>query len=147
MKGLENEKVFGVKLEGIQYRERIGVYGIVLNEEGYIAVIRTPRGYFLPGGGIEANENHEQCIKREFKEEIGYDINVKRFIGKASAYRYAEGLKDYYHMTGFYYIVELMDKIAEPIEEDHELLWMKPKETSEALYLEHQAWAIEEILE
>lgn len=144
MEKSENEKIFGTKLEGIQYKERAGVYGVALNEEGNIAVIKTHRGYFLPGGGIETDENHEQCIKREFKEEIGYDINVKQFIGKASSYRYAEGLKGYYHMVGFYYIVELMDKIADPIEEDHELLWMNPKETSESLYLEHQAWAIKE---
>ena len=91
----ENEKIFGEKIEGIEYKDRAGAYGVAFNEDGYIAVIRTPRGYFLPGGGIEAGENQEECIIREFKEETGYDIEVKQFIGKASTYWFAEGLKDY----------------------------------------------------
>jgi len=143
---VENEKVFGEKLEGIVYKERAGAYGVVFNEEGCIAVIKTPRGYFLPGGGIEAEENQKECIIREFKEETGYDIEVKQFIGKASTYRFAEGLKDYYHLIGLHYIVDLKEQIAIQIEEDHELLWMEAKECSESLYLEHQAWAVKEIL-
>ena len=142
----ENEKIFGEKIEGIEYKDRAGAYGVAFNEDGYIAVIKTPRGYFLPGGGIEAEESYEECIAREFKEETGYDIAVKQFIGKASTYRFAEGLKDYYQLIGYHYIVELKEQIALPIEEDHEFLWMEPIECSESLYLEHQAWAVREVL-
>ena len=44
------------KIEGIQYKERAGVYGIAFNGEWHIALVNTPRGYSLPGGGIEAGE-------------------------------------------------------------------------------------------
>jgi 8-oxo-dGTP diphosphatase len=57
------EKIFGEKIEGIQYKERAGVYGIAFNGEWHIALVNTPRGYSLPGGGIEPGESHEECIK------------------------------------------------------------------------------------
>jgi 8-oxo-dGTP diphosphatase len=99
----------------------------------------------LPGGGIEAEEKQEECITREFKEETGYDIEVKQFIGQASSYRFCEGLNGYRHLIGFFYIVDLKAQTAIPIEED-ELLWMELIECSKALYLEHQAWAVKEAL-
>ena len=34
--------------------KREAAYGILFNTKDEIAVIHTPRGYFLPGGGIEA---------------------------------------------------------------------------------------------
>ena len=70
--------IFGEKLEGIEYTDRIGVYGIVFNNEGKIALIMTPGGYFLPGGGIENTESHRMCLHREFMEETGY----KSFLWK-----------------------------------------------------------------
>jgi len=146
MEKSKDEIVFGEKLEGIEYKERAGAYGVAFNEEGNIAVIKTARGYFLPGGGIEAGESNEECIIREFKEETGYDIEVKQYIGKASLYGYAVGLKGYYNLIGFHYIVELKGKTAEPIEEDHELLWMEAEKCPDALKLEHQAWAVKEVL-
>ena len=142
----ENEMIFGEKLEGIEYKERAGAYGVAFNEEGKVAVIKTHRGYFLPGGGIEEGENHEECIIREFKEETGFEVEVKQFIGKASNYRFAVGLNGYYHLIGFNYLVQLKERTAEPIEEDHELLWMEPKECADSMYLEHQAWAVKEAL-
>ncbi|GEM_PF-5277351 len=73
-----NEITFGEKLKNTTYFERKAVYGIVF-DEGKIAAVKTPKGYFLPGGGIERNENHTQCLEREFMEETGYEIEVGRY--------------------------------------------------------------------
>jgi 8-oxo-dGTP diphosphatase len=56
----EDEKTFGEKLENVNYIERIGIYGIFINDEGKIATIKTPTGYFLPGGGIDEGESRKQ---------------------------------------------------------------------------------------
>jgi len=53
-----------------QYTKRPGAYGIIENDDGLIAVIKTKTGYFLPGGGIEENESPEECLARECLEEI-----------------------------------------------------------------------------
>ena len=61
--------VFGSRMAGYPYIERPSAYAIVRNESGCFALMRTPRGFYLPGGGIEASETPEQAIKREAMEE------------------------------------------------------------------------------
>ena len=40
------------------------------DQKDKIAIIETGDGkYFLPGGGIENTETHEECMKREALEE------------------------------------------------------------------------------
>lgn len=36
--------------------------------------------YVFPGGGIEEGETKEACIKRECKEELGIDIEIKKYV-------------------------------------------------------------------
>ena len=35
------------------------------NTSGYLAVVRTPQGFYLPGGGVEAGESPKKAIERE----------------------------------------------------------------------------------
>ena len=62
-------KVFGVK-EKAEYVDRKGAYLIPVHNNK-IGVIKTDKGYFLLGGGLDKNESHEDCIKRECIEETG----------------------------------------------------------------------------
>lgn len=139
------EKIFGEKLEGVEYKERNAVYGIAVDNAGKIATIKTPTGYFLPGGGVENIETLEECVKREFHEEIGYKIEIQRFIGCASLYHITKTKQNVYGI-GHFYLVSLMDKCLEPIEEDHILVWLEPNVCMNALFLEHQAWAVSKVL-
>ncbi|HEY8890342.1 MAG TPA: NUDIX domain-containing protein [Clostridium sp.] len=141
----EYGKVFGEKLNGVNYIDRAGVYGIAINDEDKIATIKTPTGYFLPGGGIENGETHKECLEREFIEETGYEISIENYIGKASLYHISKA-NQYLHGIGYFYIVNLKCKTNEKIEEDHELLWIEIGECIKCLFLEHQAWAVAEAL-
>ncbi len=136
-----DENIFGEKLDNVEYADRIGIYGIAFNKEGKIATIKTARGYFLPGGGIEDNENHSQCLEREFIEETGYKIEVGRYIGKSSLYHISR-TNQYLNGIGHFYFVSLKDKKCNKIEVDHELLWLESAYCIENLFLEHQAWAV-----
>ena len=89
---IENEKIFGERLANETYVVRQGVYGVVFNTEGKVAVIKNKFGHFLPGGGIEEGENFEECLRREFLEEIGYSIKIKKFIGKHLSTIFQKGL-------------------------------------------------------
>lgn len=140
-----NDIIFGEKLEDVEYFERPAVYGIVFNSDGKIATIKTPRGYFLPGGGIEKNENHKQCLEREFMEETGYEIDFGNYIGKSSLYHKSKSNR-YIFSIGFFYYAELKNKKNNGIEEDHELVWLEPNECINNLNLEHQSWAVTKAL-
>jgi 8-oxo-dGTP diphosphatase len=140
------EIVFGEKLEGIEYIDRAAVYGIAFDNKGRVAAVKTPVSYFLPGGGIEKEETHEECIKREFMEETGYSIEVDKYIGKASLYHISK--KGYYmHGIGYFYTVNLKCGTDGKKEEDHELLWLEPSDCISKLFLRHQAWAVSKTLD
>jgi 8-oxo-dGTP diphosphatase len=142
---MSHKIIFGNKLENTEYRERIAVYGVAKNDEDEMAVIKTPGGYFLPGGGVENSETHKECLKREFIEETGYDIEIGEYIGNASLYHISK-TGQYMYGDGHFYFVKLKCKITEAIEEDHKMMWMEPYECMKNLRLEHQAWAISKVL-
>ena len=77
-------KIFGTK-EDASYLDREGAY-IVPIKDDKIGVIKTPKGYFLLGGGIDKGESHKDAIKRECLEETGYTVNIKQKLCSAEAY-------------------------------------------------------------
>ena len=136
--------VFGEKLSTVNYSERVAVYGVAIND-GRVATVKTKVGYFLPGGGIEKDENHRECLKREFIEEIGYKIEIGRYIGNASLYHKTK-TGEYKKGIGHFYIVNLTYDTKNKIEEDHDLIWLDINECCKNLFLEHQVWAVLEAL-
>ncbi|MDP4147637.1 MAG: NUDIX domain-containing protein, partial [Bacillota bacterium] len=123
-------------------------YSLIFNsQKDKIAIIQTSDGkYFLPGGGIENNENHQECLKREALEEMGMSIKVGPFVGYARRYFYSTNEYKYYLSKGYFYLCDMGRKISNPIEEDHLLKWIEPLEAIENLFHEHQSWAVNEAL-
>jgi len=140
------EKTFGVRLENKQYRNREGVYAIIFNNDNKVATVKTLNGNFLIGGGIENEETHQECLKRECLEETGFNIDIKEFICKADTYKYADLLNCYFHPIGYFYFAELKDKVEEPKETDHQFEWISIEELKDKMYLEHQRWAINQTI-
>ena len=68
-----------------------------------IAIIEKGEHYFLPGGGMEGTETKEACLHRELLEELGWAIEIDRYIGNAARYFYAEKEDTYYLNDGFFY--------------------------------------------
>ena len=136
--------IFGEKISRVNYGERVAVYGIAINDRK-VATVKTKAGYFLPGGGIEKDENHSECLKREFIEETGYEIEIGRYIGNASIYHKTK-TGEYKKGIGHFYIVNLTYDTKNKIEEDHDLIWLDINECSKKFFFEHQAWAVLEAL-
>ena len=92
-------KVFGVK-EDAEYFDREGAYIIPVrgNKAG---VVRTPKGYFLLGGGLENDESHIACIERECMEEAGYAVSVSRKICSAETYCFHETIGFFHPVKEF----------------------------------------------
>jgi 8-oxo-dGTP diphosphatase len=139
--------IFGEK-EDKEYTLRQAVYGVMFSEQNdKIAVVRTERGnYFLPGGGLEDNETHEECLKREALEEIGMAIEVGPYIGSAQQYFSSpDGKEAFLHEGHFYFCFEI-NLLDIPSEEDHFLEWMDPAKATKCFFHQHQSWAIKEAL-
>lgn len=62
---------------------RTGADAAVFDEQG--RVLLQCRSDFkvwgLPGGSVEVGEKVEQAVRREVKEETGYDVEVVRLVG------------------------------------------------------------------
>ncbi|MCG8397596.1 NUDIX domain-containing protein [Bacillus atrophaeus] len=139
-------KVFGLKKEEAVYEPRTGVYAVIFHPSlDQVGLIRTDCGkLFLPGGGIEGQETHEQCLEREAREEMGSAISVGAYIGSAKRYFYSTKEHKDSLSIGHFYICKKGEKICEPTEEDHHYEWVPSEDAIGGLFHEHQSWAVRE---
>lgn len=137
-------KVFGVR-EDANYMDRQGAY-IIPFKDGKVGVVKAPKGYFLLGGGLNENEGHEECIKRECLEETGYSVLVSKKLCSAETYTKHSSL-GYFHPIQHYYLGEIIEKIKAPIEKDHTFLWLDIDEAIENMHSKMQSWAIEKAIQ
>lgn len=136
-------KIFEEKMENLNYINIPSVYSVILNDaKDKVLTVRNGKGhYFLPGGGLEENESHEEGIEREMLEETGYNISINSYIGKAKMY-FTSSNKEPLLNDGHFYSVKLLDKICEPIEDDHIMHWIPIDSVKDYLFHKHHIWAV-----
>lgn len=84
------------------YRTLIAARGILLDENGYIALLYVSKEnyYKLPGGELKSGETFEEAFIRECKEETGCLIEISDFLGTIE-----EDIKDdNIHKVSYLYI-------------------------------------------
>jgi 8-oxo-dGTP diphosphatase len=129
------------------YRVRHGAYGIAL--KGSEVLIETAKfGLFLPGGGVEAGESHEEALRREFIEETGYELAAHEFIGSSRQFSEVVDRGLFYERVGHFFIVELGAKGEPSYADGHEypVSWMPIDSVRGALHLPFQEWGLAEAL-
>ncbi len=141
MEIIEMHKIFGIN-EGGEYVHRKGAYLIPVKDDR-IGIVRTPKGYFLLGGGIDNGETDTLCIMRECMEEIGYSVLIKKKICSAESY-VKHPVIGYFHPIQTYYLGELVEQKQAPMESDHKLIWMDYDSIRGRMFLEMQNWALEQ---
>ena len=141
------KEIFGNKVQNVDYQIRKGAYAIVLDESGeHVLTVHNGRGlHFLPGGGMEKNEDAYQCIEREMIEETGFKAEVGTYIGTAYFY-FISSKGEYLLSDGYFYTARLLNKVQEPIEENHFLKWVSLSEMDKLFFYEHQVWAVRKAL-
>jgi len=86
----------------------VRVYGLFI-EEGKVLVTDEIRGGTkmtkFPGGGLEFNESFEECLYREFMEELDQPINVGAYFYH-NQFVQPSAFKANERLISFYYLVE-----------------------------------------
>lgn len=135
---------FGKRVPGKVYVDRPGAYAVIVNERGDVALIRFPQGYFLPGGGIDPNEDALAALAREVREETGHEVQVVRELGWASQLLVVRHDELHLNKVGRFFVARLGPKTQAPQESDHSLEWLPMAEAKKRLRHEFQVWALEQ---
>ncbi len=70
------------------FKKRTTVKAVVIDDNGRYGFVTSPRHgfYLLAGGGAESNKLEEE-IRRECNEEINFEVEVQKEIGRIHEYR------------------------------------------------------------
>ncbi len=97
----------------------VRVYGIYINPAGEVLVTDEYQlGTFMtkfPGGGMEEGEGPLDCLKREFREEMGKDIRVLRHFYTTDFYQSTFLLPVPGQLLSIYYLVDIQDAQSLPV--------------------------------
>ncbi len=99
-----------IEIEKQNYRFKYRVSGILIKNDRVLCVrINNNKFFCLPGGHVELNEDTIDAIIREFKEETGIDVYVKRLLYVVENFFDSNNVKC--HELGFYYLLDTKDNI------------------------------------
>jgi 8-oxo-dGTP diphosphatase len=133
--------VFGTREEGQVYVRRPSAYALVRNSLGDWAIVRTPQGCYLPGGGMEPDETPQQTVIREAQEECGFILKPGATTGRAIQFVYSTEEREYFEKICEFMDADVVGTVA-PTEQDHELLWLTADQALDILHHEAHRWAV-----
>lgn len=143
-------QVFGTKQAQTSYLVRKGAYVIIFknDDKKEIGLIRAHGNqYFLPGGGIRANESKINTLKREMLEETGYLLKNVQYLCRAqNNFMATLPVKQPMTSDGFFYTGQLAKKVQTPTEKDNHFEWVKVEKCEKLLFHIHQLYAVQQVL-
>ena len=96
----------------------VRVYGILINEKNQVLVsdeyIRGGMYTKFPGGGLEVGEGTRDCLKREFMEEMGLDVEIGEHIYTTDFYQQS-AFNNAHQILSIYYYARALEPIRVPL--------------------------------
>ena len=98
----------------------VRVYGILTGKNKEVLVSdELIRGSYItkfPGGGLEFGEGTRDCLKREFKEEMNLNVEIKEHIYTTDYFQMSAFNPDH-QIISIYYFVKALEDITVPLRE------------------------------
>lgn len=118
-------------------RLRLGARGIVIREDGKIAIFNksNKNEYKLPGGGLEGEEEPEEAFKREVLEETGCEVEIIDTLGTTEEYKSLNNFKQisYVYIGKVLKDTKQLNVTEKEKNEGAKLLWETPKKALELI--------------
>ena len=87
----------------------------------------------LPGGGIDPGESPLRALYREVMEEIGWRIARPRRLGAFRRFAFMPEYDLWAEKLCHVYVAHPVRSVADPVEPDHETMWLSAGEAINAL--------------
>jgi len=100
-----HRKKYSVSVDKLSFRP--AVYGIIIQNN---KVLLSPQwdGYDFPGGGVELGEPIKSALKREVKEETGFDVKAKQLVAcENDFFKFTFKREEYAHSILIYYLCQI----------------------------------------
>jgi len=136
--------VFGTARGILPHVVRPSAYVIVTNADGHLAIVRTPRGNYLPGGGQEPGESPTTTAVREAREECGLHIRVSPWRTCAIEHVDVPDEGAHFEKRSIFCEGVLISHTALPHEADHALSWLALPDAVASLSPLSHRWAVTE---
>ena len=138
---------FGTPGEGLTYRDRRAAFGVAENGLGQIALAQVTKPgkapYFdLPGGAVDGDETEAEAVAREFGEETGLVVQAGSLIETVSQHFLKSDGEPVRNYGGIYVVKVTGEASGLKIEDDHQLVWLDPRDAVVALRHDAHAWAV-----
>ena len=98
--------------------------------------------YDLPGGALDSGEDDGQALVREFGEETGLIVRPGPLITRAGQYVVKKSGRRVNNRSAIMVAEVAGRKPALKIEDDHQLVWLRPEDALRRLRHESHAWAV-----
>ena len=103
----------------INYKIRIGVYGIIFIGNAILLTDQDKDEIQLPGGGVNHGEHKNHALVREVREETGWKINPIKHIGAYQRFVFMPEYEIWAHKICHIYFCKGVYQISEPLEKGH----------------------------
>lgn len=124
---------------GVPYRDRLGVYAVVVRE-GRILAVWQEGELQLPGGGIDPGEQPLAALHREVMEETGWRIagpggGPPRRIGAFQRYAWLWDYRYWARKVQVIYLAQGLRRAGPPQEPGHVPVWLTHSQAARDLHV------------
>ena len=112
-------------LPGLRYRDRPGVYAIILHDASML-VVEQYGEVMLPGGGLEEGERPLAALHREVWEETGWHVAPLRGLGTFQRYVWLEPYGYWCRKVEHLWLCRAVRQVGAPVERDHTPVLVPP---------------------